>query len=80
MKAIIFLIMAVLSACASKQTKSICDHESGHPNARFILLGTCIAPSTAVLGFDWIETRNDGQRITQGHLVIDTKADNGGTK
>ncbi len=69
------LAIVCLSSCASKPKKTICDYESGHPNTRFLLVGSCVKTSRMITGFEWIETTVADGKITQGHLVLQTSAE-----
>ena len=68
------LAFMFLSGCASKSKKTICDYESGRPNTRFLLIGSCVKTSRTITGFEWVETTVDDAKITQGHLVLQTSA------
>ena len=73
-KAIALLSLVILCSCASKPKKTICEHETGYANTRFLLIGTCIKTNRTITGFEWIETATEGGQITQGHFVLQTLA------
>ncbi len=80
MKNLLSFVIIFSFGCSLKSKKSVCDYGSGLPNARFVMIGSCVKTNRPITGFQWVETTDDGHKITQGHLIIETLGDgNGGS-
>lgn len=65
------LLSVLLSGCASLK-KSVCDYSGGQPNARYVVVGSCLKTKGVIQEARWVEQKEVGGSIEQGHFVIDT--------
>ncbi len=72
MNKIIISLSLILTSCSSITKKSVCDYSSGQPNAKYVLVGSCLKIKGVIKEVRWVEQKESGRSIEQGHFVIDT--------
>lgn len=71
MKHLLFLPLFI-NACSSLSKKSVCDYSGGQPNARYVVVGSCLKIRGVIQEVRWVEQKQVGGTVEQGHFVIDT--------
>ncbi len=68
----LFFLPLILSACSSMSKKSVCDYSGGQPNARYVIVGSCLKIKGVIQDVRWVDQKQVGGSVEQGHFVIDT--------
>lgn len=68
----IFLFSLFLISCSSITKKSVCDYAGGQPNARYVIVGSCLKVKGVIQEVRWVEQKQVSGSFEQGHFVIDT--------
>ena len=72
MNYLLLILPLFISACSSLTKKSVCDYSGGQPNARYVVVGSCLKTKGVIQEIRWVESKQIGSSIEQGHFVIDT--------
>ena len=68
----ILLFPFILCACSSLNKKSVCDYSGGQPNARYVVVGSCLKVKGVIQSIRWVEQKENQGTFEQGHFVVET--------